>query len=81
MSLAQIEAELDRLSSEELRRLALQSWTAFVKKEGGTAHECCENDPLLLAALDGAVASADADSGPGHTGDEVRARLRSWTSK
>ncbi len=81
MSLVQIEAELERLSPEELRRLALQSWSAFVKKEGGMAHECCEEDPALLAALDIAVAAADAAPGAGHTADEVRARLRQWTSK
>ena len=81
MSLAQIEAELDRLSSEELRRLALQSWSAFVQKEGGMTHECREEDPALLAALDAAVAQADAAPGTGHTADEVRARLRTWTSK
>lgn len=81
MSLAQIEAELERLSPEELRRLALQSWSAYVKKEGGTAHECHEEDPALLAALDAAVAEADASPGQGHTADEVRARLRQWISQ
>ena len=81
MSLAQIEAELERLSPEELRRLALQSWTAYVQKEGGIAHECDEEDSALLAALDAAVAAAEAAPGPGSTADEVRARLRSWISK
>lgn len=73
MSMAQIEAELDQLTPEELRRLALRSWTAFVKKEGGIAHECQKDDPLLLAAVDEAVAAADAQKGQGHTADEVRA--------
>ncbi len=81
MSLAQIEAELDKLTSDELRRLALQSWTAFVKKEGGITHECVEEDPQLLAALDEATAAADATPGQGHSADEVRSRLRQWTSK
>ena len=81
MSLAQIEAELERLSPEELRRLALQSWTAYVQKEGGIAHECDEEDSALLAALDAAVAAAEAAPGRGCTADEVRARLRSWISK
>ena len=81
MSLAQIEAELDRLTPEELRRLALRSWTAFVKKEGGIVHECNEDDPQLLTALDEAIAAADATQGQGHSADEVRSRLRQWTSK
>ena len=51
MSLSQIEAELDQLTPEELRRLALRSWTAFVKKEGGIPHECNEDDPTLLAEV------------------------------
>ena len=81
MSLAQIEAALDELTSDELRRLALRSWTAFVKKEGGIAHECIEDDPQLLAALDKTIAAADATPGQGHSADEVRSRLRQWTSK
>lgn len=60
MSLAQIEAELEPLSPDGLRRLALQSWSAFVKKEGDPGHECREQDPALLAALDVATAAADA---------------------
>jgi hypothetical protein len=45
MSLAQIEAELEKLTPDELRRLALRSWSAFVEKEGGVAHDCDEDDP------------------------------------
>ncbi len=65
MSLAEIEAELANLSADELRHLALRSWSAFVKKEGSTegAHECSEEDAALLAALDEAVAQADARNG------------------
>ena len=81
MSLAQIEAELDKLTPEELRRLALRSWSAFVEREGTIAHECDEDDPDLLASLDEAIAAANAERGKGHTADEVRARLRQWTSK
>jgi hypothetical protein len=33
-TLAEIEAELDRLGPDELRRLALKSRTTFVEKEG-----------------------------------------------
>jgi len=34
MSLAEIEAELEKLSADELRALAMKSWTTFVQKEG-----------------------------------------------
>ena len=36
MSYAEIEAELHKLGSDDLRRLALKSWTAFVRKAGRT---------------------------------------------
>jgi hypothetical protein len=83
MSYAEIEAELEKLSPDELRRLALKSWTVFVAKEGGsdTANECSEDDTCLLAGLDEAIAKADATPGEGHSGDEVRARLSQWASK
>ena len=83
MSFAEIEAELEKLSSDELRRLALKSWTVFVAKEGGAdaANECSEDDPRLLAALDEAIEKADAAPGEGHSADAVRARLNQWTSK
>ena len=83
MSFAEIEAELDKLTPEELRRLAMKSWTAFVAKEGmpESAHVCDEDDPQLLAALDEAVAKADAAPGKGCSGSEALARLREWTSK
>jgi hypothetical protein len=83
MSLAEIEAELEKLSVDELRRLAVKSWTVFVKKEGrpDSAHECSEDDPGLLAALDAAIAEADAAPGGGHSATKVRARLGEWTSK
>ena len=83
MSLAEIEAVLDQLGPDELRRLALKSWTTFVEKERRTdgANECDEDDPRLLAALDEAIAKADATPGRGHSGSHVRARLSEWTSK
>jgi hypothetical protein len=61
MSLADIEAELERLGPDELRRLAVKSWTAFVEKERRLdgVNECDESDPLLLAALDEAIAKAN----------------------
>ena len=83
MSFAEIEAELDKLGPEDLRRLALKSWAAFVQKEGRTAgaNECDESDPRLLTALDEAIAGADATLGEGHSGSQVRARLDDWISK
>ncbi len=83
MSFAEIEAELDKLGPDDLRRLALKSWTAFVRKEGRTkgANECDESDPRLLTALDEAIAGADTTSGQGHSGRQVRARLNEWISK
>ena len=83
MSFAEIEVELERLGPGELRRLALKSWTAFVQKEnrGQGVNECDESDPGLLAALDEAIAGADANPGEGHSGDQVRARLKEWISK
>ena len=83
MSFAEIEAELEKLSPDELRRLALKSWTVLVEKEGGsdTANECSEDEPRLLAALDEAIAKAEATPGQGHSAREVRARLGEWTSR
>ena len=83
MSLAEIEAELPRLTVEELRLLALKSWTAFAAKEGQTsgANECDEDDPLLLAALDEAIAQAKTRPNEGSSGEEVRSRIAQWISK
>jgi|GEM_PF-1474068 len=82
MSLVEIEAELDRLSPDELRHLALKSWMTFVQKERRQpgVNECDEGDPRLLTGLDGAIAQADATPGQGHSGREVRARLNEWTT-
>ena len=83
MSITQIEAELQHLSASELRRLALNSWAAYVQKEqgGATVNECEEDDPQLLAALDDALARADRAEAGTATGDEVRARIDQWTTK
>ena len=83
MSLAEIEAELGKMTPDELRRLAMKSWTAFVAKEAGAgdSNECSEDDPQLLAALDEAVEKADAAPQVGYSGDEVRSRLGQWTSR
>ena len=77
MSFAQIEAELEHLSPDELRRLALKSWTTFVKKEGQptSLDQCDEDDPDLLASLDEAIAKADTLPVAGSSASKVRARL------
>lgn len=82
MSLTDIESELEKLSPEELRRLALKSWSAFMEKEGQTWASFCEEDnPQLLSALDEAVAGADATRGQGLSGAEVRKRIAEWTTR
>jgi hypothetical protein len=43
-------------------------------------NECDESDPRLLAALDEAIAKADATPGRGHTGHELLARLNEWNT-
>ena len=83
MSFAEIEAALDKLGTEDLRRLALKSWAAFVQKEGRAegANECDETESGLLSALDQAIEEADGTSGEGHSGSQVRARLNGWILK
>jgi hypothetical protein len=83
MSYAEIEAELHNLDADELRRLALKSWTAFVQKEGGGAgaNLCDEDDATLLTSLDEAIVQADRTPGQGSTANEVRGRLDQWISK
>ena len=81
MSLAEIEAELGKMTPDELRHLALKSWTTFMEKEAGAANECGEDDPQVLAALDEAIEKADATPSEGYSGDEVRSRLSKWTSR
>lgn len=83
MSLREIELELEQLPPEDLRRLALKSWSVFVAKEksAGLVSVCDEDDPGLLAALDEAIAEADATPGAGLTGAHLRARLPGWTTK
>ena len=83
MSIIQIEAELKCMSAEELRRLAVSSWAAFVEKEASdpALNECDEDNPKLLAALDDAVRQADRPGNRSVPGDEVRSRIRAWTTK
>jgi hypothetical protein len=83
MSLAEIEAELAHLGPDELRRLALKSWTTFLEKEleAEGVNECDECDPHLLASLDEAIAKANATPNQGYSGSEVRAQLDKWTSQ
>lgn len=82
MSFTEIEAQLVNLTSDELRLLALRSWSAFVAKEGlEDANQCNEEDPGLLALLDEAVTAAEAGTDGHRTGREVRELVSEWTSK
>lgn len=83
MSLTEIEAQLEHLTPDELRHLALRSWSAFVEREGDSEilNECEEDDPFLLSALDAAVERADSFPTSGCAGDEIRERIGEWTSK
>ncbi len=83
MSLAEIEAELSHLTPDELRDLALKSWSAFTEKESKSSdfNECDEDDPALLAALDEAIAQARVNPGQGLSGSEARAEIARWISK
>jgi len=83
MSLAEIEAELEHLGQDELRRLALRTWKTYVEKEQGKpgTNECSEDDPVLLASLDDAIAQADASPCAGKSARDVRERLKEWTTK
>lgn len=83
MSLVEIEAELEHLGPDKLRHLALKSWKTFVEKERRQdgINECDEDDPRLLAALDEAIAKADATPRQGHSAHDVRTRLDEWTTR
>jgi hypothetical protein len=83
MSLIEIESQLDKLTPDELRQLALKSWMAFVEKETGSEgqNECEEDDPQLLAALDEAIEKAGVAQSKEYSANEVRARLSEWTSR
>jgi hypothetical protein len=83
MSLTEIEAQPEHPTPDELRRLALRSWTAFVKREGDSSivNECDEDDPFLLSALDPALEHADSSPGSGVVGEKIREGISEWTSK
>ena len=82
MSIAQIESELNSLSAEDLRRLAISSWAAFVQRErlDPAFNQCEEESPQILAALDEAVRRADQPGSRVTPADEVRSRIREWTT-
>jgi transcriptional regulator of aromatic amino acid metabolism len=83
MSLTEIEEQLEHLTPDELRRLALRSWSAFVRREDNSEifNACDEDDTDLLTLLDIAVIQADASPSSGYTGDEIRQRISEWNSK
>ena len=81
MSFIEIEAAHDQLTPDELRRLAIKSWSAFLASETYADHFCDEDDPELLNALDRAIAKATATPAEVLAADEVRPRLTSWISR
>ncbi len=83
MSLVEIEAELEKLTPEELQQLAVKSWAVFLAKREvrENASECSENDMRLLMALDEAITKADLAPNEGHSGAEVLAHLDRWLTK
>ena len=83
MSLAEIETELEKMPADQLRRLALRSWAAYIQKEAhpDAANTCDEDDPLVLASLDQATQRADASPNRCYSGDQVRSSLSKWISK
>jgi len=83
MSVAEIEAELDHLEPDELRRIALKSWLTFVQKADRTGSDnvCDEPSPQLLADLDEAILQADATPAQGYNAEEMLKKIGEWTSK
>jgi len=81
MSLTEIEAALEKLTNDELRSLAVKSWSAFVAREDPATHACDEEDSTLLAGLDEAVSRAEATPQQGLSAQEVRSHLDQWTSR
>ena len=81
MSLVEIESQLEQLTADELRKLAMKSWSAFVTRETTSecANLCDEEDSEVLAALDEALAQAEAEPNQNFTADEVRARIAEWS--
>ena len=67
----EILSAMDKLTPEELR----------VVKLGAEARLDDDDDPALLAALQEAVADADAHPGEGRSVEEVRALIPEWISK
>ena len=63
MSFEQIEAELEHLSPEELRCLALKSWAAFVQRE-----ECSNVDVNRGDEAETAITQADSQQAKGIAG-------------
>ena len=83
MSVAEIEAELDRLEPDELRCIALKSWLTFVQKaeRAGGGNECDEPSLQLLADLDEAISQADASAAQGDTGEVLPGKIGEWSTK
>jgi hypothetical protein len=68
----EILSAMDKLTPEELR---------IVKLSAESRLDNDDDDPALLAALQEAVADADAHPGEGKSIEEVRALIPEWISK
>jgi len=67
----EILSAMDKLTPEELR----------IVKLGAESRLDDDDDPALLAALQEAIADADAHPGEGKSIEEVRALIPEWISK
>lgn len=72
MSVQEILIAMDKLSPEELRVLKLGAELRLVEQE---------DDPKLRAAIEEALAEADAHPGEGLSINEVRALIPRWVSE
>lgn len=78
MSFTELKDKVAQLPSDEQRELI--TFLVGLQTDHDD-HECSEDDPQLLAALDEAVARAGTVPTGGYSGEEVRSRMAKWTSK
>ena len=74
-----MEAKMEQLSLEELRELAAKSAEAVRRREELPAL-IDDDDPDLMAALEEAIADADANPGNGIGVQEARQLVSKWTN-
>jgi hypothetical protein len=81
MSLAEMTAQIERLSFEELRELAAKI-QAVCRSRGfpQTQDQMQEDDPEMIAALEEAIAFAATNPGQGISVPEARQDVAKWAS-